>query len=399
QKLPSYAVPAVFVPMKRLPLTPNGKIDKAALPFPDTPMFRSGPSAAAASGDDVAAHPELDDLPPTERALGLIWISLLGLPPSTPLELDANFFDLGGHSVLATRMVFSVRKEFAVDAPLGLVFRCPTLRAMAAAIEGLQSQLQLDDAPAAPEAPAEEVDYAADVDLLAPQIPPLGAAYMACPPALVEAGGAPTFFLTGATGFLGAFVLDELLRRHPGGRVICLTRARTADAAMARVRAAAEANLVWQDGWTARVSAVIGDLAQPRLGLSDADWQRCVEGVDAIVHNGALVHWVYPYEKLRAPNVLSTVEVLRLAAEHHLKPVVFVSSTSALDTDYYVQLGDASPNGVRESDDLEGSRRGLHTGYGQSKWVSEELLMRARQDGYPVTIVRPGYVLGHSQTG
>ncbi|KAJ2782390.1 large subunit of alpha-aminoadipate reductase [Coemansia javaensis] len=403
QKLPSYAVPAVFVPMKRLPLTPNGKIDKAALPFPDTPLFRTGPAAAAGAvgGSDAEpdAHPELDAMSATERALGLIWIALLGLSSATPLELDASFFDLGGHSILATRMVFSVRKEFAVDAPLGLVFRFPTLRAMAAAVDALQSELQLDDsAPDAPPAPA--VDYAADADALAAEIPALPATGLQPPPADgLLLGDAPTFFLTGATGFLGAFVLDELLRRHPRARVVCLARAATADAAMERVKAAAVANLVWRDDWPARVSAVVGDLALPRLGLSDADWQRCAETTDAIVHNGALVHWVYPYEKLRAPNVLGTIEALRLAAEHHVKPLAFVSSTSALDTDHYVQLGDTAPHGVPETDDLEGSRRGLHTGYGQSKWVSERLLMRARQAGWPVTIVRPGYVLGHSQTG
>ncbi|KAJ1871492.1 large subunit of alpha-aminoadipate reductase [Coemansia sp. RSA 990] len=392
QKLPSYAVPAVFVPMKRLPLTPNGKIDKAALPFPDTPMFRTGASADAGAAD---SHPELDAMTATQRALGLIWIDLLQLSAGSPLELDANFFDLGGHSILATRMVFSVRKEFAVDAPLGLVFKCPTLRLMAAAIESLQSELQLDDS--APE-PA-EASYAADFDSLVEQVPRLNAAYMAMPPAMVEGGGKPTILLTGATGFLGAFVLDELLRRHPQGTVICLTRAASADAALARVRAAAEANLVWRDSWNDRVRAVPGDLAQPRLGLSDDDWKTCAETADAIVHNGALVHWVYPYEKLRAPNVLSTLEVLQLAHEHHVKPMVFVSSTSALDTDHYVQLGDSLASGVRESDDLEGSRCGLHTGYGQSKWVSEKLLMQARANGFPVTIVRPGYVLGHSQTG
>ncbi|KAJ2320716.1 large subunit of alpha-aminoadipate reductase [Coemansia sp. RSA 2610] len=396
QKLPSYAVPAVFVPMKRLPLTPNGKIDKAALPFPDTPMFRSGAAAATAETSVAENHPELSSMGATERALGLIWISLLELPASTPLELDASFFDLGGHSILATRMVFSVRKEFAVDAPLGLVFKCPTLRSMAAAVENLQSELQLDDtAPA----PSEESSYAADLDALIPQLPRLNAAYMAYPPVLVESDGAPTFFLTGATGFLGAFVLDELLRRHPRSTVICLTRANSVEAAMERVKAAAVANMVWQDCWVKRVQAVVGDLAKPQLGLSDADWQMCAETADAIVHNGALVHWVYPYEKLRAPNVLSTIEVLRLASEHHVKPAVFVSSTSALDTDHYVQLGDSLKAGVRESDDLEGSRFGLHTGYGQSKWVAEKLLMHARQDGFPVTIVRPGYVLGHSLTG
>ncbi|KAJ2496481.1 large subunit of alpha-aminoadipate reductase [Coemansia sp. RSA 1972] len=398
QKLPSYAVPAVFVPMKRLPLTPNGKIDKAALPFPDTPMFRSGLAAGAAATTEDAAEsrPELESMTATERALGLIWIGLLELPSGVPLELDTNFFDLGGHSILATRMVFSVRKEFAIDAPLGLVFKCPTLRSMAAAVESLQSELQLDDAAAAP---AEEFDYAADEESLAAQLPQLNVAYMAYPPVLVEADGAPTFFLTGATGFLGAFVLDELLRRHPRSKVICLTRAKTEEAAMERVKAAAVANLVWQDSWTQRVRAVTGDLAQPQLGLSDDDWRTCAETVDAIVHNGALVHWVYPYEKLRAANVLSTLEVLKLGSEHHVKPTVFVSSTSALDTDHYVQLGGSLKGGVRESDDLEGSKRGLHTGYGQTKWVSERLLMRARQNGFPATIVRPGYVLGNARTG
>ncbi|KAI8321745.1 L-aminoadipate-semialdehyde dehydrogenase [Martensiomyces pterosporus] len=396
QKLPSYAVPAVFVPMKKLPLTPNGKVDKAALPFPDTPMFSSGGAAAGRA--------ELEGMSGTERALGLVWADLLELPAETPLELDANFFDLGGHSILATRMVFRVRKEFAVDAPLGLVFKCPTLRLMAAAVDNLLGELQLgDDVLTKAEEEATQAsaafDYAADLDSLIPLVPSLGTRYMAYPPALVESDGAPTFFLTGATGFLGAFILDELLRRHPRSQVLCLTRARTEEAAMERVKAAAVANLVWQDSWSSRVRAVVGDLAQPRLGLSDEDWTLCAEKVDAIVHNGALVHWVYPYEKLRAPNVLSTLEVLKLAQEHHTKPMTFVSSTSALDTEHYVELGASRRNGVRESDDLEGSRYGLSTGYGQSKWVSEKLLMHAREQGFPVTIVRPGYVLGHSYTG
>ncbi|KAJ2725436.1 large subunit of alpha-aminoadipate reductase [Coemansia sp. Benny D115] len=402
QKLPSYAVPAVFVPLKRLPLTPNGKVDKAALPFPDTPLFRKDAVPAAAEGSAAGEErPELAAMNVTQHALALIWIDLLGLSASTPMELDANFFDLGGHSILATRMVFRVRTDFAVDAPLGLVFKCPTLRTMAAAIDALQSELQLDDGAGNADASGkdEAASYSADYEALLPQLPQLGASYMAYPPALVEADGAPTFFLTGATGFLGAFVLAELLRRHPRSTVLCLTRARDAETAMQRIRAAAEANLVWDDSYNTRVEAVVGDLGKPRLGLSDADWTRCVETVDAIVHNGALVHWVYPYEKLRAPNVLSTIEVLQMAKEHHVKPLTFVSSTSALDTDHYVALGDTLPQGVRESDDLEGSRRGLGTGYGQSKWVSEKLLMRARQDGFPVTIVRPGYVLGHSQTG
>jgi len=135
-----------------------------------------------------------------------------------------------------------------------------------------------------------------------------------------------------------------------------------------------------------------------------------VREIDGIVHNGALVHWVYPYHKMRSANVLGTLEVLRLAlcSESAVKSLHFVSSTAVLDTHHYVVLservleekGDSNgPTGVEENDDLEGSRVGLRIGYGQSKWVAEKLLMAAQQRGAPVNIVRPGYVVGDSASG
>lgn len=86
------------------------------------------------------------------------------------------------------------------------------------------------------------------------------------------------------------------------------------------------------------------------------------------------------------------------------KLLIFVSSTSAIDTEHYVRLSDASSNeqdgrrGIPEDDDLEGARTGLKTGYGQSKWVSEKLLLEAGRRGLRGHIVRPGYVVGDSET-
>jgi L-aminoadipate-semialdehyde dehydrogenase len=54
---------------------------------------------------------------------------------------------------------------------------------------------------------------------------------------------------------------------------------------------------------------------------------------------------------------------------------------------------------VLESDDLEGSRTGLRTGYGQTKWVAEKIVLEAGKAGIPVTITRPGYIVGDSRTG
>jgi L-aminoadipate-semialdehyde dehydrogenase len=99
--------------------------------------------------------------------------------------------------------------------------------------------------------------------------------------------------------------------------------------------------------------------------------------------------------------VLGTLEALKLSTTTRLKPFHFVSSTSVLDTVHYSrkigQVGEAGR--VMENDDLEGSRRGLKSGYGQTKWVAEKLIMRAQDRGVPATIIRPGYIVGHSFSG
>lgn len=101
---------------------------------------------------------------------------------------------------------------------------------------------------------------------------------------------------------------------------------------------------------------------------------------------------------------------IQLATSGKAKSFTFVSSTSALDTEHYVRLSDNISQrnqpvagqrplaGVPETDDLEGSRTGLHSGYGQSKWVAERLTMLAASQGLRASIVRPGYVVGDSAT-
>jgi L-aminoadipate-semialdehyde dehydrogenase len=111
---------------------------------------------------------------------------------------------------------------------------------------------------------------------------------------------------------------------------------------------------------------------------------------------------VFPYRKLKAANVIGTLTALSLATTGRHKLFTFVSSTSAMDTEHYVQLSDSVIGsgglGVPENDNLEGSRTGLRTGYGQTKWVCEKLIMEAGKRGLKAHIIRPGYVVGHSKT-
>ncbi|KAF9310875.1 large subunit of alpha-aminoadipate reductase [Podila horticola] len=400
-KLPAYSVPSVFVPLSRMPLTPNGKVDKNALPFPDTPQFNNNAPAATAA-PDASNGPAMN---PTQLAIHNIWKQLL---PSSPtwIPLTENFFDLGGHSILATRLIFEVRRVCCVDVPLNLVFREPTIGGMAKEVsrvgmDELRIDVEASGEPTAAEEEEKEFDYSGDFEEL--RKTEIQATY----PHVVrqDKPDHQTFFLTGATGFLGAFILSNLLTNNPTAHVICLVRASSTEKALERVRACGETHLIWNEEWvtSGRLSVVMGDLGLEQFGLNAESWELCCRTVDVIVHNGALVHWVYPYPKMRAANVLGTLQGLKMASTHHTKSFHFVSSTSVLDTAHYGELsdalGDSASRGVPETDDLEGARHGLRSGYGQSKWVAEKLIMTANANGLPATIIRPGYVLGHTRTG
>ncbi|MCZ7475101.1 non-ribosomal peptide synthetase/MFS transporter [Micromonospora sp. WMMC273] len=119
--LPEYMVPAAFVTLDALPLTPNGKLDRKALPAPVVTREAS-----------VALVEPRDD---TERALAAIWSEVLGVDT---LGIDDDFFDLGGHSMLATQVVAKIRKAELGGRAVGVMdlFQQRTIRDLAAFISG-----------------------------------------------------------------------------------------------------------------------------------------------------------------------------------------------------------------------------------------------------------------------
>lgn len=391
-KLPTYAVPTVIIPLKRMPLNPNGKIDKPALPFPDTAEL----SAAAPRRSSTAQA-----LSETEQALAEIWAKLIPNVTARMISPEDSFFDLGGHSILAQQMFFDLRRKWrGVDISMNAIFRSPTLKGFAGEIDRLldTESFATSDAPAPIAVPDDE--YSKDAKLLVKELPESF-------PVRTESmlADVPTVFLTGATGFLGAHILRDLLtRKSPEAKVVALVRAKTEELALERLRSTCRAYGFWDESWAnGRVQAVCGDLGKPQFGLSQALWDDLTNRVDAVIHNGALVHWVYPYATLKPANVMGTIDALKLCATGKAKQFGFVSSTSALDKDHYVQESErilaAGGDGISEDDDLEGSAVGLGTGYGQSKWAGEYLVREAGRRGLKGTIIRSGYVLGDSVTG
>lgn len=191
-------------------------------------------------------------------------------------------------------------------------------------------------------------------------------------------------FLTGATGFVGAFLLDELLRQTQAD-IYCLVRSTDAESGKQRLQNHLESYLLWNESFSDRIIPVIGDLSQPLLGFSEQQFQLIASQIDLIYHNGASINLIYPYSVLKAANVLGTQEVLRLASQSKLKPVHYVSTLSVLSSD-----------NSSDNTDKEGVPYG---GYAQTKWVAEKLIIAARERGIPTSIYRLGRVSGHSQTG
>jgi thioester reductase-like protein len=147
------------------------------------------------------------------------------------------------------------------------------------------------------------------------------------------------------------------------------------------------------EAFSSRVIPIAGDLSKPLFGLSPAEFQTLARTIDTIYHNGASVNWIFPYESLKAANVFGTQEVLRLACQHTVKPVHYVSSLSV-----FPLLFNTEAKVFREEDDLAQSGV-LYGGYTQSKWVAEKMVAIARSRGMPVCIYRPGLITGHSRTG
>lgn len=393
-KLASYAVPTVIIPLKRMPLNPNGKIDKPALPFPDTAEL----SAVAPRRKSSV----LQKLSETEETLAKIWAKLIPNITARMIGPDDSFFDLGGHSILAQQMIFEIRRTWrGVDISMSAIFQNPTLKGFADEIDRLQDVDSLTADATQEAAPAKpKNEYASDARALVETLPKEFAAPAQNPTAAEEV----TVFLTGATGYLGAYILKDLMsRKNPSVKLIVLVRSKSAQQALERVRTTCQAYASWSDSWAERVECVIGNLGEKQLGLSPQTWNKLTESVDIVIHNGAMVHWVYPYANLRAANVLGTIETLRLCAAGKAKLYAFVSSTSVLDTNHYVQESErivsSGGAGISEDDDLAGSSEGLGTGYGQSKWAAEYLVRECGRRGLWGTIVRPGYVTGDSITG
>jgi thioester reductase-like protein len=203
--------------------------------------------------------------------------------------------------------------------------------------------------------------------------------------------GADETLVTGATGFLGRYLVRELLQR-PGGGIHCLVRAASESEARTRLRDVLRTIGVDLDAHHGRLSAHAGATDAPHLGLDKQNYLDLARRVGTIYHCAAEVNWAVGYERLRASNVLGTLGVIRFASEGGLKRIYFSSSLAVCFTIN-------GPQTVDEDTDMLPFLQDMPLAYAQSKCVAENLLRTAAARGVPVSLVRPTLISGDSVTG
>ena len=343
QALPDYMVPACFIRLDVLPASPNGKHDRKALPAPS----RAG------------GTPPREGV---EQRIAEIWQTLLRV---AGIARDDSFFRLGGNSILAVRMQAQLRDVLGIQFQMAAFYRSPTIATLADG--GHEDMIERAIADAAQPFVVEQAAQAfSDA---------------------VEAAPIRTMLLTGASGFLGIYLLHALCTQLD--KVICLQRCPSAAAGRAVLQdKAREAGLAID---FSRVDVIPADLAAPQLGLDTPRWRQLAGEVDAILHCGAFVHHLHSYEAMKSANVGGTEALLRLALTQRQKPFCFVSTLS---------VGEMLAGAWRIDERVNDARPMLDNGYLLTKWVGEQRVAEcARRFGLPAVIARPGNITGHSRTG
>lgn len=352
--LPQYMRPSIMVPVSSLPMNTSHKLDRQALHTLAIP--------ALGSTDEINQI-----LTPLQQQVKDLWEKVI---PATvlaqrPITAETDFFHIGGSSLMLVELQ-SLFKELGRIPSVQQLFQSSTLGAMAAIIEG----------------PAEEAAHSMDWETEAALLESNSYKRQNATniPAVLPA---KTVVLTGATGFLGRHIIEQLLRHASVQKIFAIAVRKDIS------------DLPKQLFSDSRIEILRGDLGNADLGLSEQDAERVFGAADSIIHNGADVSFMKTYSSLRRTNVLATKNLAALAVRLGRKgmPFHFISSASVTQLTPLEEIGEISVSAYPPS------ASGHFDGYTAAKWVSERNLeLVAAAHGLPITIHRPASITGNESS-
>ncbi|KAB8076949.1 putative NRPS-like enzyme [Aspergillus leporis] len=372
ERCPHLLVPRIEL-THSLPLKTSGKADRGQLERQYVAKIQNSRMRAKTTGNNVSN---------VKAELISLWLDVLGLP-TKDLDPTDDFIAMGGNSLMAVTLLARINRTFGISLRASMLYENPTLGSLTKLLVNLQHEgMGLTDQ-------IEQETWLQD-SRLGQHLKPL-------------AGTVPDWegvsegrvFLTGATGFVGAFFLTELLQRPTVKKVACLVRANNEAAGRLRLEKILRKYQIHPD--LGKVVVVPGSFGEANLGLDVEEYDYYAEWASVVFHLGAKVSYVAPYSSHRADNVVGTCNILKFASHKRPKATHYTSTIAAYGPTGFV----TGTKFVHEDERPAPHLAALHydTGYAQSQYVAEAIVWNAIDNGLPIAVYRPGFVLGHSKTG
>ncbi|KAL4919691.1 hypothetical protein BDW62DRAFT_216834 [Aspergillus aurantiobrunneus] len=313
-------------------------------------------------------HPReaLEDTSSTRGQLATLWEGIFGIPAASYAD-DGHFFSLGGTSLQASLLITKKGSLGELTTILGA--NRGGLKTIDDQREVWVADTKVADYLQAPIGPV--VDWQRDTE--------------------------GRVSVTGATRFLGAFFLVELLRNPSVRQIGCLVRASDPSSGLRRLRDASVKYGLWRDEYAHKLLPLCRALEEEYLGLGGRGFTEIANRASVVFHIGARVNYTQPYSYHRPANIQGTVRVVQLACTGRPKGVHYVSSISAFGPTGFA----TGSNIIYENEPLMKHLNAVlyDHGYAQSQWVVDQLLERLIQLGVPIAVYRPGFITGHAKTG
>lgn len=203
--------------------------------------------------------------------------------------------------------------------------------------------------------------------------------------------------LSGVTGFLGAFLLSEILEQS-NSHICCMVRETTEARGIGRIIDNMRKYGLWKFEYVSRIAVVISDLSQKNLGIAPDIHKSLCNAIDVVFMNAAHMNFNTPYEDHRIANVAGTKEFIKFASTGVQKYLFITSSLSVFLFPKEHVLGGSGRRICTETEFFDDPLL-IEGGYGQSKWASERLIMQALDFLPGGAIFRPARVSGRSTDG
>lgn len=364
--LPPWMVPSTLIPFGRFPRTVSYK--------PDLSRIRQQVERFHSSGSQDVP-PELDafliDSEPA-RMLREVWQQVLG----RPVQWKDRFCEVGGDSLSAMTVLARMRSLNWTLSPEALLQK-PLLECA--------SQLNLPEAMSSMELTMIAEQILNESDLSRGHLPAMRI--------LNESStmtAASSILLTGATGFLGTWLLEEL-SKHLDQTIVCIVRAGSPDEAMDRLQSSrrrflgANCDLLPSE----HAEVICGDVSEPMFGLSETQWSHLCNRITDVVHLAADVHLLRSFEQMLPVNLSSVATAMQLCRCGIAKRLHYASTLSVF------VASDRKDQRFDEADRLDDICH-VHGGYGQSKFAAENLIWSCDLPFEP-SVLRFGLLTGDRQ--